>query len=75
MTTEKKKERDGEQVCLLITVVFAGLFLGAGWKWMDKNIPDSFVGNASYALLPLAAMQSALGLVRLVQDQVKRKKS
>lgn len=75
MTTEKKNERDGEQVYSLLTIVLGGLFLGAGWQWMDKNIPDSFVGNASYALLPLAAMHSALGLVRLVRSQVKRKKS
>lgn len=74
MTVEEEKQHPTEQMSMLIAVVVSGLFLVAGFRWMDRHIPHSLSGTASYALLPPAAIYSAFGLVRFIRSRFAWKK-
>jgi hypothetical protein len=68
MPLEEKQRRDSRAGRLLITLVWTGLFLTSGMKWFDRYVPDAPFGKLLYVLLPVAALSSAIGLVRFVSS-------
>lgn len=75
MNTEERQECDRQATQVFLVIIWSGLFITAGAKWLDRNLLDLPFRNLAYLLIVVTAVFSAMGLVKLASHLKALKKA